>query len=181
MYCLVIETEQCTDGFMELDLVKYSAQYLRINSNLANQIRILEEYQFNCTSTNITSVILGSNVRTVANRRTMYPSIQLWRPVSDSNSTYTVVSGSERVIYYSTTNVSNPYPLNPPISVNSGDILAISQPIGSRSVVRVHRITGINFKSYQRPFGTTNINLTNALTTDELIPVYPITGIVQLN
>ena len=135
MYYLVIKAEQCTEGFMKLDRVKYSAQYIGINLNLANQIRILEEYQFNCTSTNITSVILGSNVRKVAKSRTMYPRIQLWRPVSDSNSTYTVVPDSERVIYYST---SNKYPLNPPISVNSGDLLAISQPIGSDSVVRVY-------------------------------------------
>ena len=156
--------------------MKYS---VKTKSVLNNQIRILEEYQFNCTSTNITSVILGSRVRGVTDSRTMYPSIQLWRP--DSNGTYTVVPDSERVIYYSTTNVSNPYLLNPPISVNSGDLLAISQPIGSSSVVRVRGIRGINFKSYQRPLGTTNTTLTDTLTTDELILVYPIAGIVQLN
>ena len=179
-FSLVSETEQCGNGFMELDVVKYSAQYIGINFvNLDNQIRILEEYQFNCTSTNITSVILGSNVRGITNSRTMYPSIQLWRPVSGSNGTYTVVPDSERVIFYSTTNVSNPYPLNPPISINSGDLLAISLPNGSDSVVRVrYKNVGIVFKSYQRPFGTTNTTLTDTPTTDELILVYPITGIV---
>ena len=180
MYYLVIKAEQCTEGFMKLDRVKYSAQYIGINLNLANQIRILEEYQFNCTSTNITSVILGSIVKTVTDNRTMYPSIQLWRP--GSYGTYTVVPDSERVIYYSTTNVSNHYPLNPPISVNHGELLAISQPIASDSVVRVRYKNGeINFKSHRKPFGATNTTLTDTSTTDELILVYPITGTVQLN
>ena len=165
--------------------MKYSAQYIGANSVLANQTRILEEYQFICRSTNITSVILGSNVRIVTKRRAMYPSIQLWRPVSGSNSTYTVVPDSERVIYYSTTNVSNPYPLNPPISVNRGDLLAISQPIGSDSVVRVYyrRNRRINFKSHKIQLGTmsTTFLINDAPITNELILVYPITGIIQLN
>ena len=184
MYYLVIKTEQCANGFMKLDVVKYNAQYIGINLNLANQTRILEEYQFNCTSTNITSVILGSNVRGITDNRTMYPSIQLWRPLSGSNGTYTVVPNSERVIYYSTTNVSNHYPLNPPISVNHGELLAISQPIASDSVVRVRYKNGeINFKSHRKPFGATNttLNVTSNIRSNQLILVYPITGIIQLN
>ena len=179
---------------MELELVTYRAQQIGIGANgttLSDTIRILEEYQFNCTSTNITSVILGIDVRTVRasppNRRYRFPSIQLWRPNPDSPGQYLVDTDSERFIYYSTSNISTngvfEYPLNPPISVNSGDLLAISQPTEGDSVVRVYYIDGINFQSREDSFGTTtSTGLSGTLHTDQLVLVYPITGtIISVN
>ena len=90
------------------------------------------------------------------------------------------MTGSERTIYYSTSNVSTSgvyeYPLNPPIPVMSGDLLAISQPEEGDSVVRVYYISGISFHSSQQSFGSSNINLSISPTTNQLILVYPVTG-----
>ena len=182
--------QQCTERFMELELVTYRAQQIGIGANgttLSDTIRILEEYQFNCTSTNITSVILGIDVRTVVSgSRYRFPSIQLLRPNPGSPGQYLVDTDSERFIYYSTSNISTngvfEYPLNPPISVNSGDLLAISQPTDGESVVRVYYIDGINFQSREDSFGTTSTDLSGTLHTDQLVLVYPITGtIISVN
>ena len=150
---------------------------------LSNETRILEEYQFNCTSTNITSVILGIDVRTGRDR---FPSIQLWRPNPGSPGQYLVNTDSERFIYYSTSNISTngvfEYPLNPPISVNNEDLLAISQPTDGESVVRVYYIDGIDFQSREDSFGTTSTGLSITLHTDQLVLVYSITGtIISVN
>ena len=179
--------QQCTERFMELELVTYRAQHIGIGASgtrlMSNKIRILEEYQFNCTSTNITSVILGIDVRT---GRDKFPSIQLLRPNPGSPGQYLVDTDSERFIYYSTSNISTngvfEYPLNPPISVNSGDLLAISQPSQWQSVVRVYYIDGINFQSREDSFGTTSTDLSGTLHTDQLVLIYPITGtIISVN
>ena len=182
--------QQCTERFMELELVTYRAQQIGIGASgttLSDTVRILEEYQFNCTSTNITSVILGIDVRTVFNSsRGRFPSIQLWKPNPGSPGQYLVDTDSERFIYYSASNISTngvfEYPLNPPISVNSGDLLAISQPTEGESVVRVYYIDGINFQSREDSFGTSSTGLSGTLHTDQLVLVYPITGtIISVN
>ena len=130
---------------------------------------------------------MGIDVRTVVSgSRYRFPSIQLWRPNPGSPGQYVVNTDSERFIYYSTSNISTngvfEHPLNPPISVNSGDLLAISQPTGGESVVRVYYIDGINFKSREDSFGTSSTGLSGTLHTDQLVLVYPITGtIISIN
>ena len=181
-------SEQCTEKFMELSQVKYRAQRIRMNlpeNYLNNTLRVLQEYQFNCSSTNITSLILGINIRTTRNRwnsnsRTLFPSVQVFRPNGSIVNQYNLVTGSERTIYYSTSNVSTSgeyeYPLNPPIPVMSGDLLAVSQPLQERSVVRVYYNDEISFCSSQQSIGSSNINLNISPTTNQLILVYPLTG-----
>ena len=171
---------------MELPLVEYRAQRIEMNlpeNYMSNTLRVLQEYQFNCSSTNITSLILGINIRTTifnSNNRTLFPSVQVFRSNGSIDNQYDLVTGSERTIYYSTSNVSTngvyEYPLNPPISVMSGDLLAVSQPLQDSSAVRVYYISGISFHSSQQSFGSSNINLTISPTTDQLILVYPVTG-----
>ena len=164
---------------MELSLVTYGAQRIGSYPNqtfLANNtLRVLQEYQFNCSSTNITSLILGINIREATNKRNLFPSVQVFRPNGS------LVTGSERTIYYSTSNVSTSgvfeYPLNPPIPIMSGDLLAVSQPIRRNSTVKVYYISGFSFNSSQdQPIGSSTVNLDNSPTTDELILVYPVTG-----
>ena len=47
------------------------------------------------------------------------------------------------------------YPLDPPIPVQNGDILAISQPSQEDSIFRVHDIKDIvKFESYKVSFGS---------------------------
>ena len=168
---------------MDFDLIKYRAERInisRINTLLNNQIRILTEYQFNC-STNITSVIVGGDLRRVTDSRHFFPSVQIWRPqVADPNQ-YNLVPDSERTIYYSTNNVSTngvfEYPLDPPIPVQSGNRLAISQPPQGNSTFRVYYIQGvIKFDSHTVSFGSTTANLSGSPINGDLVLVYPITG-----
>ena len=139
-----------------------------------NRLRVLTEYQFNCSSTNIASLILGINIREVSRSGTLYPSVQVFRPNGS------LVTGSERTIYYSTSNVSTSgvfeYPLNPPIPVISGDLLAVSQPEQRNSVVRVYYISGITANSQKFSYGAETVNLNKNPTTNRLILVYPVTG-----
>jgi ephrin-B len=86
------------------------------------------------------------------------------------------------MIYYSTSNVSTSgvfeYPLNPPITANSGDILAVSQPNDGNSIIRIFykEDTGLSFKSRTVKFGANFYNPANQpLQTHQLILVYPIT------
>ena len=160
----------------------HRAQQIEANASgkfLTDTLSLLEEYQFNCSSTNITSLILGIDVRRANNTFTLFPSVQVFRP-NGNGSNYDLVTGSERTIYYSTSNVSTSgvyeYPLNPPISVMSGDLLAVSQPLQKRSVVRVYYINETSFSSNQQSFGSSNIILNNSPTTNQMILVYPVTG-----
>ena len=171
---------------MDFDLIKYRAERIdirirRISTHLNNEVRILTEYQFNCSSTNITSVIVGGDLRRSTNNRNSFPSVQIWRPQESDPDQYDLVLDSERTIYYSTNNVSTngvfEYPLDPPISVQSGDILAISQPPQEDSIFRVYYVQDVvNFDSYEVSFNSTTTNLSSSPITSELVLVYPITG-----
>ena len=170
---------------MDFDLIKYRAKTVGISKkgyNLSNEIRILSEYQFNC-STNITSVIVGGDLRTPNNNHQLFPTIQIWRPVggpSRFNQYYSILD-SERAIYYLTNNVSTnevyEYPLDPHISVQSGDRLAISQPSQVDSIFRVYYIQDVvNFDSYKVSFGSIQEFLSGSPINNDLVLVYPITG-----
>ena len=163
---------------MELPLVTYRAQRIGVTVSQSfvgnSKLRVLQEYQFNCSFTNITSLILGINIREATSSRNLHPSVQVFRPNGS------LVTGSERTIYYSTSNVSTSgvfeYPLNPPIPVMSGDLLAVSQPDRRDSVVRVYYISGITANSQEFDYGDTDVDLNESPITDELILVYPVTG-----
>ena len=65
---------------MDLDLIKYRAKTVGISKKgyyLSNEIRILSEYQFNCSPTTITSVIVGGDLRAPNNNRQLFPSVQI--------------------------------------------------------------------------------------------------------
>uniref|UniRef100_A0A1X7SU39 Uncharacterized protein n=1 Tax=Amphimedon queenslandica TaxID=400682 RepID=A0A1X7SU39_AMPQE len=162
---------------MELPLLTYRAQRIGTSPSQTfvgnNRLRVLQEYQFNCSFTNITSLILGINIREATGSRNLYPSVQVFRPNGS------LVTGSERTIYYSTSNVSTSgvfeYPLNPPIPIMSGDLLAVSQPLRGNSVVRVYYISGITANSQEFNYDDTNVDLTTNPITNQLILVYPVT------
>ena len=169
---------------MDFDLIKYRAKTVGISKkgyNLDNEIRLLTEYQFNCSSTTITSVIVGGDLRTPNNNRQLIPSVQIWRLIPNRPPQYYYVHSSERTIYYSTNNVSIngvfEYPLDPPIPVQSGDILAISQPPQENSTFRVYYIQSVvNFDSYVHINSQTDAYLSGSPNTSDLVLVYPITG-----
>ena len=163
--------------------MKYRAQQgnQRLTTTLSNELRVLQEYHFNCSSTNITRLILGIDVRRATGNRRLFPSVQVFRPNGNIVNQYDLVTGSERTIYYSTTNVSTSgvyeYSLNPPISVMDEDLLAVSQPSQQNSVVRVYYSNQISFSSSQPVnYGFTTVDLSSPLILDELILIYPVTG-----
>ncbi|XP_019855629.1 PREDICTED: uncharacterized protein LOC109584353 [Amphimedon queenslandica] len=166
--------QQCARKFMDLSLVTYRAERISNNAvgnDLDNELRVLQEYQFNCSSTNITSLILGIDVRS---GYTMFPSVQVYS--TDGS----LVTGSERTIYYSPSNVSTSgvfeYPLNPPIPVMNGDLLAVSQPPQASSVVRIYyTLPGVTFRSSRHSLSTENVNSNGSSITNQLILVYPVT------
>ena len=168
-------SHQCTQNFMDLDRIKLIAP-LEI-SELNDEIRILEEYQFNCT-TNVT--ILKISVSPDSKRRKRmggndeFPTIQRWTRENGNN--YVLDTSSSRVI--NTNGISN-YTLDPPILVNSGDLLAISQPKKRDSAVMVNYINGsrLSFKSQKVTFNNGNAVLLEP-DTENFILVYPITGII---
>ena len=179
----------CTEKFMELSQVTYRAQHTSASATgetWNDKIRALQEYQFNCSFTNITSLILGIDVRRATGSINLFPSVRVYRPSNDPGK-YDLVTGSERTIYYSTSNVSTSgvfeYLLNPPILVMSEDVLAIVQPLEENSIVRVYYISdvsGISFRSSQEiSISPDQIDLGSSPTTDELILVYPVTGKTQ--
>ena len=168
---------------MELSLLRYRAQRLsheRFSWPMNEEIRLLREYQFNCSFVNITSLFLGIRLHYQNAFRKYFPSVQVFRPNSIDNQ-YDLVAGSERFIYYSTSNISTngvfEYPLTPPISVIRGDILAVSQP-GHNSVLKV-LIAGKSLNSFfsqKFSFGIKTLELRNSSIEHQVVLVYPVTG-----
>ena len=170
---------------MDFDLIKYRAKTVGISKkgyNLSNEIRLLTEYQFNCSSTTITSVIVGGDLRIPNNNRQLFPSVQIWTPTPNRPNQYYLLSINNKTIYNSTNNVSTSgvfeYPLNPPISVQSGEILAISQPPQENSIFRVYYTQNVvKFDSYVRSNVPQDIDLSGSSPiTSDLVLIYPITG-----
>ena len=87
---------------MDFDLIKYRAKTVDISKKgdyLNNEIRLLTEYQFNCSSTTITSVIMGGDLRTPNNNCQLFPCVQIWTPTLDRPNHYYLFPNSERTIY----------------------------------------------------------------------------------
>ena len=170
--------DQYIDKIIDYSLLDYRARQIGINgigTPLDDEIRILTDIEFNC-STIINSVILGIDV--VINQDN-FPSLQIWRPSIGSN--YSIVAGSERFIFYTTENVSRTgvydYPLEPPLEVEPGDLLAFSHPSQERSNVKVYSIdSSVSFNSYRISFGVTTADFSRTQIYTDLVLVYPITG-----
>lgn len=172
------------DKFMDLSLLTYNAQRISNTGNgastLSRELGVLKEYQFNCSTTSIISLILGIDVLEVTGNYRQFPTVQIFRP---SQLSYNLVTGSERTIYYSTSNVSTSgvfeYPLDPPISVMRGDLLAVSQPYRYSSVIRIYYLTssGVSFTSSRGiSFGSKTFPTSISSTNNYFILVYPVTG-----
>ena len=167
--------DQCIDRIIDFSLLDYRARRIgisRIGTRLNDEISILSDIQFTC-STVINSVILGIDVRP---NRDSFPSVQIWRPSVGSN--YAFVADSERFIFYTPENVSRTgvydYPLEPPLEVEPGDLLAFSQPRQADSGVRGYYIDLVNFNSHSIGFDERTADLSGSPIYNNLVLVYPI-------
>ena len=71
---------------------------------------------------------------------------------------------------------------DPPITVQQGDLIAVSQPHPSISIVRTLYVDNIASTSYRTSLGTTAIDLTNSaiVISNQLVLLYPITSMYLL-
>ena len=176
-YIPATSVDQCIDRIIDFSLLDYRARRIEKDTDatpLDDEIRILSDIQFNC-STIINSLILGINVKT---NQVIFPSVQIWRPTGNSNHAF--VPGSERFIFYTTENVSRTgvydYPLEPPLAVEPGDLLAFSQPSQESSNVEGYYIDNVNANSHSIDFGEETADLSGSPINNNLVLVYPITG-----
>ena len=167
--------DQCIDRIIDFSLLDYRARRIgigRIGTPLDEEIRILSDIQFTC-STTINSVILGIDVRP---NRDSFPSVQIWRPSGNSN--YAFVPGSERFIFYTPENVSTTgvydYLLEPPLEVETGDLLAFFQPSQGDSSVRGYFIDPVSFNTHRIGFDERTTDLSGSPINNNLVLVYPI-------
>ena len=180
MVLSIAQDTQCAERFMELSLLTYRAGQIPggqiLTTNLDNEIRLLPDITFTCPTV-ITSLALGIDVIRETANRNQYSSVLVVRPASNG---YTLLT--EQTIYYTPDNVSTNgvynYPLDPPISVNVGDILGVRAPRQGDGVVRIYYqyIANINYE-------TQGFSITSDLSwqlsskyNNQLVLVYPIAG-----
>ena len=179
-YVSVAQEQQCTERFMELSLLTHRAGQIpggeRLTTRISNQFRILSDITFTCPTV-ITSLVLGIDVRIKTDSRNQYPSVLLLRPTSNG---YTLLT--EQTIFYGTNNISTNgvynYPLDPPISVDDGNILGVRAPRHQDSVVRVYSETIMDLNYETRLISLSN-NISQTIGTQQLnrlVLVYPIVG-----
>ena len=164
---------------MELSLLTYRAGQIPggqiLTTYLDNEIRLLPDITFTCPTV-ITSLALGIEVIRETANRNQYPSVLVVRPASNG---YTLLT--EQTIYYTPDNVSNNgvynYPLDPPISVNVGDILGVRAPGQRESAVRIYYVVENGLDYETRKF-LNELSQEGIITSGDLVLVYPIAGLV---
>ena len=143
------DTEECTGGFMDYDLLKQKAsqipaedgngalstKYIAGSSYFASTRRYaMPSLKFTCPGT-ITGFLLGVDVRTDGSKN-QYPSIYLFK---EGGADYYTKVGSRDIILdaenFTTSGLFN-YTLSEPLSFSTGQVLGVRQPKDSDSRVR---------------------------------------------
>ena len=133
----------CARGFIQLDLLRKRAEKISGGNTLSdnrldNELRVIPGMSFTCSGT-ITSLLLGVDVKTfVADSTDQYPEVQVWRYSSLFKSYYRRQRQQIRLAVgnFSTDGVLH-YNLNPPMPIESGDVLGVYQPRHNESVVQL--------------------------------------------
>lgn len=133
----------CANGFIDLDRMTAKAPQVAqgLNGGLRtmlgnNELRIIADSTFNCTG-ELTSMIIGVEVRRADLLRSFYPKVQLWRPGEPGK--LNRVASVDIVLTPDDFSPSGIYQFNfsSPLTVLKGDVLGIYQPQHTRSRVRV--------------------------------------------
>ncbi len=151
-----VKGDDCTKGFMDYELLKQKASQIPdsegdagslSNTGLGSGYYAMPSLQFTCSGV-ITGFLLGADIRIDGNRA-QYPTIIL------RTSSYTLVSGSERVINinaddFSTSGLYN-YTLSVPLQFSNGQILGAYHPASTASRVTLYyqTLTGQNIFKYK--------------------------------
>ena len=171
---------------MELSLLTYRAgqihepDRLRLTTRLNSEIRLLPDITFTCPIV-ITSLALGIDVRRESSSRKQFPSILLVKPTYNESDVIGYTLLTEQTIYYTPDNFSTNgiynHLLDPPISVNVGDILGVRAPKQIDSIVRIYYedISDLGYETRTLPIDDFNNGQGNAY-YQHLVLVYPIVG-----
>lgn len=134
-----VDTMNCTQGFMDLNLIKKKAsEYSQLPVSRPLELSPTNETRwvfpglgFNCTA-KLLGVTLGVRVRGIEG---VYPHIELWQ--NTLGITYSLMSSIpiELDAHNFTTNSVYYYKFEKPLFVTSGYILGFRQPNGSNSTV----------------------------------------------
>ena len=186
LICLVSVNGDCTDGFMDYELLKQKASQIPNQggspgsalSRLGNNREyVMPSLNFTCSGV-ITGFLLGVDIRIDGNRA-QFPKIRLLTVTGNS---YSLVPGSERDIKlnaedFSTSGLYN-YTLPVPLQFNNSQILGAQQLAGSVSRVRLYRQPFNGQNIYRVTMGNNNLYQTTngGHFTNSRLLFHPITG-----
>ena len=147
---LLLVQSACTEGFMDLSLLKRKAAdphssltTLAEDSKATRWIITDANNTFTCNNVRITGFIIGVDIRTETNIRNKYPSIDIWHENSEASGTqYNRVQSIPIILSPDnfTTNGTYRYVLSEPVYVFNGDMLGVYQPKDSQSIIRFYRV-----------------------------------------
>ena len=141
-YCNSLVVNGCTNGFIELDLLKRRAEKIdglsmNTGSGLDRDLRLLAQESFNGSGT-MNGLLLAGTIMEKTEMRDEYPEIQIWR---NTHSNIYTRQGREEIKLspgdFSPDGVFQ-YNLTNSIAFESGDVLGVYQPSQQDSVVRVY-------------------------------------------
>ena len=144
---LLLVQSACTEGFMDLSLLKRKAadqhSSLAEDNEATRWIITDANNRFTCDNVRMTGFLIGADIRTVtmhSSIRNEYPSIEVWYKSSEGsqyerNHSIMIELSSDNF----TTNGIYHYVLSEPIYASSGYMLGVYQPEDSKSVVRFYK------------------------------------------
>ena len=142
---LLLVQSACTEGFMDVSLLKRKAAdpYKSLNdiaNGMIDRRWIITDAnnRFTCNNAKITEFLIGVDIRTETSSRTKYPSIEVWHMTSAGsyhNKSVPIILSPDNF----TTNGIYRYVLSEPVYVSNGDMLGVYQPKDSQSIVRFYR------------------------------------------
>ena len=174
---------------MQLDLLKERAEKITsgnvVSGNkLDHELRVVPGLNFTCSG-NITSLMVGADIRAIGVNRVDYPEIQIWRGTQSFLGF--IYARQSRTNIALTEGISSPngvlqYSLTTPIPFQSGDILGVYQPPENDSVVRLFYIDDpsapvANFRNNSNaPFNFISPSANSATISNHHVLILPITG-----
>ena len=140
-YCTAVSG--CASGFMQLDLLQKRAEKISSGNTVSgnkldHELRVVPGLKFNCSG-NITSILLGGDVRTAVDNRVEYPEVQIWRRrflfgvyyTRQYSQTIELLSGN-----FSSDGLLR-YNLTTPIPFENENVFGVYHPLQNDSIVRL--------------------------------------------
>ena len=168
---------------MQLDLLKKRAEKISSGNTVSgnkldHELRVVLGLKFNCSG-NITSLLLGGDVRTSVGNRVEYPEVQIWR----RSFIIFFTKQYSQTIELSSGNFSSDgllrYNLTTPIPFENGNVFGVYHPLQNDSIVRLFYVNEPN-APVSEFINNSNIDtiipgITPDLSSHHML-IYPVTG-----